>query len=57
MKRMKYCPKCKKYTLEETCSCGGATVVRIPPRYSPIDKTAKYRRLARKEDLQKRGLL
>jgi len=57
MKRIRYCQKCKKYTLEEVCSCGERSVSRAPMKYSPEDRTAKYRRVARKPDLQKRGLL
>lgn len=57
MKRIRYCIKCKKYTLEKTCACGENSVTNVPMKYSPVDKTAKYRREARKEDLKKRGLL
>lgn len=57
MNKILYCPTCKKYTLNETCSCGEKSVVRKPPRYSPDDRMGSYRRKARKDDLIKRGML
>jgi rRNA maturation protein Nop10 len=58
MAKIRYCPKCKEYTLKEVCErCNEPSIVRQPPKYSPVDKNAKYRREARKEDLQSRGLL
>jgi rRNA maturation protein Nop10 len=57
MNRIRYCESCRKYTLEETCSCGGKSVVRKPPHYSPVDRMAVYRQKARKDDLKSRGLL
>lgn len=58
MAKIRYCQKCMMYTLKETCDkCNEPSVVRQPPKYSPVDKNAKYRRIARKEDLQRRGLL
>lgn len=58
MARIKYCTKCKEYTLKGICSnCNEPSIVKQPPKYSPIDKNAKYRREARKEDLKEKGLL
>lgn len=43
------CPSCSSYGLSESCSCGGKRVFSHPPKYSPEDKYAKYRRLAKEE--------
>jgi len=47
MKKMRKCPKCGEYTLAES-HCVPA-VSAYPPRYSPQDKYANYRRKAREE--------
>ena len=58
MNKIRYCPKCKEYTLEEICPrCGEKTIIKVPPRYSPREDIAKYRRMARKEILKEEGLL
>ncbi|MGM5481143.1 MAG: RNA-protein complex protein Nop10 [Nanobdellota archaeon] len=44
------CEKCGSYGLEETCSCGGKRVFSHPPKYSPEDKYAKYRRMAKENE-------
>ena len=50
MKHILKCEDCDAYTLKETCPhCNGKAVLAIPPKYSPLDKYAKYRRIA-KED-------
>ncbi len=47
---MRRCPSCKLYTLKEECPvCGTKTVSAHPPRYSPEDKYALYRRKAKIE--------
>ncbi len=46
MKTLKTCPACKKYTMNEKCACGSDTRTAHPPKYSPQDKYAKYRREA-----------
>ncbi|MBW2969518.1 RNA-protein complex protein Nop10 [Candidatus Woesearchaeota archaeon] len=56
MKHILKCQKCENFTMNETCRCGEEAITTKPPRYSP-DKYAKYRRQARKEELQKKGLL
>ncbi|MFP4118689.1 MAG: RNA-protein complex protein Nop10 [Candidatus Woesearchaeota archaeon] len=44
------CEKCGSYGLGETCSCGGTRVFSHPPKYSPEDKYAKYRRMAKEQE-------
>ena len=42
---MKYCPKCREYTLQKECpECGSATVQPGPARFSPEDPYGEYRR-------------
>ncbi len=56
--RIRYCPKCKRYTLKEKCPiCGSPTIVKAPPKYSPHSKYAKYRRAMKRKILEERGLL
>jgi len=43
------CKSCNKYTLHEKCSCGGTAVIVRPPKYSPDDPYAKYRRKAKEQ--------
>jgi len=47
------CSECGKYSMKDTCECGGKTVTPRPPKYSPEDKFGKYRRKA-KEELAKK---
>jgi len=48
--KMKICPKCNTYTMEEICSvCKVPTVNPHPPKFSPEDKYGKYRRIIKKE--------
>ncbi|KAA0000658.1 MAG: RNA-protein complex protein Nop10 [Thermoplasmata archaeon] len=48
---MKYCYKCKRYTLHDECPiCGEKTARKEPPRFSPQDKYGKYRRMLKKEE-------
>ena len=51
------CTVCGKYTLNETCSCGGKALSPKPPKYSPEDPYAKYRRIAKKEEWKEKGYL
>ncbi len=45
MNRIRYCEKCKTYTLKDTCSkCGSQTVLRVPLKYSNDEQIKKYRR-------------
>jgi len=44
--KMKKCPSCKLYTFKKICpNCGSATVEHTPPKFSPLDKYGKYRRV------------
>ena len=43
--------------MNEKCSCGGTAVTTRPAKYSPEDKYGKYRRIAKKQDFIKKGLL
>jgi len=48
--RMRRCHSCYAYTFKETCPrCGGPTENPLPPRYSPEDRYAEYRRRYRGE--------
>ncbi len=51
------CKECKKYTLEKTCSCGGAAITVEPPKFKPADPYSHLRRKAKEEDRKKSGLL
>ncbi len=51
------CSACGNYTMEESCSCGGKAVSVRPPKYSPEDPYGKYRRMAKRADLEKEGML
>lgn len=55
--RIKYCVSCSRYTLRDTCSCGKKAAANVPPKYSPEDRMAKYRRQEKKRILQEKGLL
>jgi H/ACA ribonucleoprotein complex subunit 3 len=57
MKHILKCQMCGKYLLKEICDCGGRAVPPAPPKYSPEDKYAEYRRRVKKEDLQAKGLI
>ncbi|MDO8481190.1 MAG: nucleolar RNA-binding Nop10p family protein [Nanoarchaeota archaeon] len=50
MKRLKWCEACKQYTMKEQ-HCGSATKTPHPPKYTPDDKYASYRRQAKKEGI------
>ncbi|MBN2112216.1 RNA-protein complex protein Nop10 [Candidatus Woesearchaeota archaeon] len=57
MKHILKCSECGAYTLKEECGCGGKAAAPKPPKYSPEDKYAEYRRKAKKEQFEKEGLL
>lgn len=45
-----FCVNCKEYTMKEKCPrCGGATIEKKPPKFSPDDKWGKYRRAAKEQ--------
>ncbi|MBI5398134.1 RNA-protein complex protein Nop10 [Candidatus Woesearchaeota archaeon] len=52
------CKRCSHYTMYETCqSCGDKAVGVIPAKYSPHDPYGKYRRQAKRNELEKKGWL
>ncbi|HTX60944.1 MAG TPA: RNA-protein complex protein Nop10 [Methanobacterium sp.] len=52
--KMKKCRSCGEYTIQTECPyCGGAVGEIYPPRYSPEDKYGKYRRLLKKQIMDK----
>lgn len=58
MSKINFCQKCENYTMKNECSkCGNKTIRNIPPRYSPEDRNAKYRRKIKKDILKESGLL
>jgi H/ACA ribonucleoprotein complex subunit 3 len=57
MRHILKCGECGKYTMDEACECGGKAVNPKPPKYSPEDHYAKYRREAKKDKLKEEGLL
>lgn len=53
--KMKKCKSCKEYTLKDRCPyCEGEVGVVYPPKYSPEDKYGKYRRMLKKQLLNKK---
>ena len=44
------CKACNTYGLSVECNCGNRRERVVPPRFSPEDKYAKYRRLAKLEN-------
>lgn len=49
-KSIHFCENCKEYTLSDLCPrCNKKTVLPKPPKYSPEDKYAAYRRQAKEE--------
>lgn len=57
MKILLQCPSCRKFTLKQTCVCGEKTLSPAPPKYSPDDKYASYRRKAKEEQYRAKGLI
>lgn len=45
MKKIRKCGKCGAFTLKDSCgACGGKALTAHPPKFSPEDKWAEYRR-------------
>jgi len=44
-----YCPKCKEYTMKESCSCGEKAISVKPAKFNLEDKFGHWRRLYKKE--------
>ena len=57
MRHILKCQSCGKYTMKEVCGCGGVAVNPKPPKYSPEDPYADYRRKAKRQPLVEKGLL
>jgi H/ACA ribonucleoprotein complex subunit 3 len=58
MKHLRYCENCHKYTLKSNCpECNSLSIIRKPAKFSPEDPYGAYRRAAKLELLEKRGLL
>lgn len=54
------CMVCGSYGLSKDCVCGGSRVSPKPPKYSPEDKYASYRRQYKElhpEDARRKELL
>ena len=52
--KMNKCPECGIYTLEKKCpKCQGQLKVIYPPKFSIEDKYGKYRRILKKEAINK----
>ena len=58
MRHIKKCESCKEYTLKDICpKCQKNTIFSVPPKFSPLDKYAKYRRMATLEERKKEELI
>ncbi|HLD06924.1 MAG TPA: nucleolar RNA-binding Nop10p family protein [Candidatus Nanoarchaeia archaeon] len=55
MKRIRRCPECCSYSFRARCCAETAPVA--PPKYSPEDKYAGYRRKVKGQMYQSRGLI
>jgi len=51
------CKACGKYSLKEDCLCGGKATLIIPPKFSPLDKYAEYRRKIKMAEWKEKGLV
>jgi len=57
MQHILKCQQCDEFTMNDTCKCGGKAVTTRPPRYSPTEKLSKYRREAKRQELERKNLL
>ncbi|MBI2139701.1 RNA-protein complex protein Nop10 [Candidatus Woesearchaeota archaeon] len=58
MKQLMRCMSCSRYTLQKECpQCRAQTQVPLPPKFSPIDKYASYRRTAKSGQRKAQGIL
>ena len=46
------CENCKSYGVSDLCDCGSRRVSVKPPKYSPEDKYAKYRREFKEKNVE-----
>lgn len=51
MNKIRKCLKCGKFTLEKECD-GNLTVQVAPAKFSPEDRHAKYRRMAKEKNVE-----
>ena len=56
MKHIMKCVECGKYTMNEKC-CNVNTIKAGPPKFSPEDSYAEYRRKAKMEQFKECGLI
>ena len=59
MKNLRFCSKCREYTLEIICNkCKNKSISKYPPRFSPQDRYGEYRRKLKKQNMgeKKNGL-
>ena len=49
MRHIMKCTGCGSYTMKEACNCGGKTERAKPAKFSPEDRYAAYRRMAKRE--------
>lgn len=58
MRHIFRCPNCGTYTLKAQCPKDStATIPPKPPKYSPEDKYAKYRRQTKEPAWKEKGVL
>ncbi|MBD3163571.1 RNA-protein complex protein Nop10 [Candidatus Woesearchaeota archaeon] len=58
MRHILKCKACNAYTMKEACpKCAEKTSTAAPPKYSPDDKYAKYRRIAKEGERKKESIL
>lgn len=58
MSHIMFCKECEIFTLKEKCpKCENKTILPQPPKYSPDDHYAEYRRKAKEEELKNKGYL
>ena len=57
MNHILWCSACGKFTMIESCVCGGKAVCVRPSKYSPDDKYGAYRRKVKEDELKSKGWL
>jgi rRNA maturation protein Nop10 len=58
MAAINFCEECKEFTLAEKCdTCKRSTHTTKPSRYHPDASYAKHRQVARKKQLEEKGIL
>lgn len=55
MKHIKYCSKCKVYSMQDTCpKCSGETVLPKPPKFSLNDNTLRTEEKVKRKNWKKK---